>query len=210
MPLPKPLTREDIERAMRNTLSNKAGARFLGVSQPHFRKYAKLYIDEESGKNLFELHKNQCGKGIPKYLKGKKEPPLLDIIEGRKDSSLFKPERIKWRLIAEGYIEEKCNECGFRERRVLDYKIPLLLHFKDKNKRNYRKENIELLCYNCYFLYRGNVLTEKQIKGVENHQVVNQSEFNWELSDYDLERLKDLGLPEEIDDKDFNKYISRI
>ena len=31
-------------------------------------------------------------------------------------------------------------ECGFKERRVFDYKMPLLLHFKDKNKKNYRKE----------------------------------------------------------------------
>ena len=33
-------------------------------------------------------------------------------------------------LIQEGYIQEECTSCGFHERRVLDYKIPLIMHFK--------------------------------------------------------------------------------
>ena len=56
---------------------------------------------------------------------------------------------------SEGYLEEKCAMCGFEERRVLDYKMPLLLHFKDGNKKNYKLDNIELLYYNHYFLNVG-------------------------------------------------------
>ena len=35
---------------------------------------------------------------------------------------------------------EECSVCKFHERRVSDYKMPLLLNFKDGNKKNYRKK----------------------------------------------------------------------
>ena len=101
---------------------------------------------------------------------------------------------------------EECSNCGFKERRVVDYKIPLILHFKDKNKQNYRKENIELLCYNCYFLTVGDIFNDKQIKGLEDHKPVNNSEVDWELDDYQKQRLEELGLGDEPEDD----YISRI
>ena len=133
MPKPKPLSIEQIRAAQANTKSNMAAARYLHVSYQHYKRYAKLY-------NLFENHKNQSGKGIPKFLKAKgKEPALLDIIEGRISAAHFSPNKIKYRLIEEGYLLEQCSMCGFQERRVLDYKMPLLLHFKDNNKSNYSK-----------------------------------------------------------------------
>ena len=145
----KPLSKEQIVAAQANTRSNMAAARYLHVSYIHYKRYAKMY-------NLFESHKNQSGKGIPKFLKGNgKDPALLDIIEGRISAAHFSPSKLKYRLIEEGYLLEECTMCGFKERRVLDYKMPLLLHFKDGNKSNYRSENIELLCYNHYFLTVG-------------------------------------------------------
>ena len=206
MPKAKPLSKELIVGAMNKTLSNRAAARYLNVSYQHFKKWAKLYQNED-GKTLFDAHKNQSGKGIPKFLRGQgKEPALLDIIEGRVDASSFSPDKIKYRLITEGHLLEECNSCGFKERRVVDYKIPLILHFKDKNKQNYRKENIELLCYNCYFLTIGDIFNDKQIQGVEDHKPVNNSEVNWELDDYQKQRLKELGLGDEPEED----YISRI
>ena len=206
MPKAKPLTKEQIVAATNKTLSNRAAARYLNVSYQHFKKWAKLYQNDK-GETLFDAHKNQSGKGIPKFLKGQgKEPALLDIIEGRIDASSFSPEKIKYRLITEGHLLEECSNCGFKERRVVDYKIPLILHFKDKNKQNYRKENIELLCYNCYFLTIGDIFNDKQIKGLEDHKPINNSEINWELDDYQKQRLEELGLGDEPEDD----YISRI
>ena len=206
MPKAKPLSKELIVGAMNKTLSNRAAARYLNVSYQHFKKWAKLYQNED-GKTLFDAHKNQSGKGIPKFLRGQGiEPALLDIIEGRVDASSFSPDKIKYRLITEGHLLEECNSCGFKERRVVDYKIPLILHFKDKNKQNYRKENIELLCYNCYFLTIGDIFNDKQIQGLEDHKPVNNSEVNWELDDYQKQRLKELGLGDEPEED----YISRI
>ena len=103
MPRAKPLSKEQILTAMDKTLSNRAASRYLNVSYIHYKKWAKIYTDEESGKSLFEKHKNQSGKGIPKFLNNKgKEPALLDIIEGRTDISSFNPAKIKYRLITEG------------------------------------------------------------------------------------------------------------
>ena len=207
MPKAKPLSKEQIIAAMSKTLSNRAAARYLNVSYIHYKKWAKLY-ESDTHDNLFEQHKNQSGKGIPKFLRGKgKEPALIDIIEGRVDASSFSPDKIKYRLITEGHLLEECAVCKFNERRVNDYKIPLLLNFKDNNKKNYRKENIELLCYNHYFLTVGDIFTDKQIKGIEDHKPVNQGNVEWELDDYQLEQLEKLGLGDNKDDED---YISRI
>ncbi len=205
MPKPKPLSKEMIVAAQANTKSNMAAGRYLHVSYQHYKRYAKLY-------GLFEGHKNQSGKGIPKFLKNsKKDPALLDIIEGRVSAAHFSPDKIKYRLIEEGYLLEECSMCGFKERRVLDYKMPLLLHFKDNNKSNYSKENTELLCYNHYFLSVGDVFTERDEKQIESHTEYHKTtdRVEWEVDTYHLERLRELGLGDD-DEDDVNQYISRI
>ena len=208
MPKRRPLTKETILAAMAKTKSNMAAARYLNCSYVHYKKLAKIY-ESDTHENLFEQHKNQSGKGIPKFLRvGGKEPALLDIIEGRANAASFSPDKIKYRLITEGYLEEKCSMCGFEERRVLDYKMPLLLHFKDNNKKNYKLDNIELLCYNHYFLTVGDIFSDKQIEGIEDHKPVNQGKVDWEVDDYHLQRLKELGLGD--DDEDELNIISRI
>ena len=71
MPLPKPLTKAQIIAAMGVTKSNRAAARWLNVSYIHYKKWAKNYKDEETGKTLFEKHLNQEGKGIAKLAAAK-------------------------------------------------------------------------------------------------------------------------------------------
>ena len=212
MPEPKPLSKEDILRAMNVTMSNKAAARYLHVSYIHYKKWAKIYDATEEGyPNLFEQHKNQAGKGIPKFLRASgPEPALLDIIEGRVDASSFNPDKLKYRLITEGFLNEECSVCKFHERRVSDYKMPLLLNFKDNNKKNWNQDNIELLCYNHYFLQVGDIFTDKQIKGIEDHVPTYESEVTWELDDYQRKRLEELGLMDkQVDDDDPYSLVSR-
>ena len=209
MTKPKPLSKEDVLRAMRITKSNRAAARYLGVSYIHYKGYAKLYKGE-NGKTLFEDHKNQSGKGIPKFLNNsKKEPALRDIIEGRIDINHFKPEKIKNRLIKEGFLKEECYICGFHERRISDYKMPLLLDFIDKNKKNYQNNNPRLLCYNCYYINVGDIFTSKQIEGLEDHVVKYNSEVEWELDEYTSQRLKELGLDNPTILNDGSEFISK-
>ena len=209
MPSPKPISKDMCLAAMNNTKSVKAAARYLNCSYHHLKRYMKLYIDEESGKTLFDKHKNQQGKGIPKFLRASgKEPALLDIIEGRIDASSFSPDKLKYRLTTEGYLEECCGNCGFQEHRVTDHKVPLILHFKDKNKLNYRLENIQFLCYNCYFLFIGEVFSERDIIKLEDNKSVTKTTdaVDMQLDDYHLQRLRELGLDGENPTDDDDPY----
>lgn len=205
----KILKKEDIERAMKTTRSNRAAARYLHVSYNHYKKYAKTYKDEESGKTLFELHLNQAGKGIPKFLtNGGKQPPIIDLIEGRVPVEHFDPKKIKQRLIFEALIEEKCAHCGFAERRVFDTKVPLILHHKDGNKKNWFLTNLEFLCYNCSFLYATSPITDEQVEAAEDYLDKNVEDIDWELDEHHIEHLKELGLYKE-EEKPGEQYISR-
>jgi hypothetical protein len=214
MPKAKHLGKEMILAAMNKTKSNRAACRYLNVSYTHYKKWAKRYEATEDGyPNLFEQHKNQCGKGIPKFLSNgnaRKDFALLDLIEGRIDPSSFNPNKIKYRLLQEGYMKEECYSCGFHEHRLLDYKMPLLMHFKDGNKQHYRLENVEMLCYNCFFLQIGDIFNDKQLEGLEEHLVKNESKVDWEVDDYTRKRLEELGLydPKPVDDG--SEYISRL
>ena len=98
----KILLKEDLLRAMKMTRSNFAAARYLHVSYNHYKKYAKLYKNED-GIALLEIHKNQEGKGIPKFaLKASSTIPLMDLLEGRVPIEHFKAKEIKQRIIFEG------------------------------------------------------------------------------------------------------------
>jgi hypothetical protein len=210
---PKTYTKNEILSAMAKTKSVKAASRYLGCSYQHLKPIMKMYIDEATGKSLFELHKNQQGKGVPKHIRKKKsEPALVDILEGRIDSSLFNPDKLKRRLITEGFLPEKCAICGFEERRLLDHKIPLILNFKDRNKKNFSITNIQLLCYNHFFLMVGNVFNNKDLDQLETQveKYKTTEAVNLELDDYHLERLRELGLhdaPPKSKDDDLVSYI---
>ena len=191
-------------RAMKHTKSNMSAARYLGCSYPHYKEYAKLYKNEE-GQTLFEAHLNRQGRGISKHLYKKQDlTPIMDILEGRVDVSNYKPQEIKDRLIHESLVKEECYCCEFNERRVVDYKVPLILNFKDKNKKNWKLENLELLCYNCYFLNVGNVWSDNQLHQMEDftteNKYNNDDTPDWEMDTAHIDHLKELGLWDEEDD----------
>ena len=96
----------------------------------------------------------------------------MDILEGRVTAQYTSLKRVKERLIEEGFIEECCGECGYKERRIMDEKIPLILSFLDNNKKNWRLDNLKFLCYNCYYLYVGDIFEKAQLDVLENPQKV--------------------------------------
>jgi hypothetical protein len=183
---------------MRFTKSNRAAAKYLGCSYQHYKPFAKIYRVDESDHNsptLFDTHKNQSGKGIPKFLPNRrKEPNVKNIVETGTGWESFTPEKIKARLVAEGYLKEECYACGFCERRVTDYKMPLLLNFKDGYKNNYLLDNLELLCYNHYFLLVADPLTPNQVRHIEDNKEVLSVAHTWDLDEAALENMKALGL----------------
>ena len=198
MPAAKTFTKTQIETAMRYTKSIRAAAKYLGCSYQHLKPFMKTLRVDDSDPNsptLFEVHKNQNGKVIPKFLPNKRrEPNVKNIVETGTGWESFTPEKIKTRLIAEGYLRDECYHCGFSERRVTDYKTPLLLSFKDGNKSNYLLENLELLCYNDYFLLVADPLTPDQVRHIEDNTSVRAVSHDWDLDDAALENMKALGL----------------
>ena len=138
-----------IEAAMAATNSNAEAARYLRVSYDTYKKYAKMYVKDDV--SLFEMHKNQSGKGISKLNKGEgAKYPLQEILEG--DHPTYPPSRLKRRILRECIMEEKCSNCGFEEKRITDYTVPLLLDHIDGDTTNHIESNLRLLCYNCYYL----------------------------------------------------------
>jgi hypothetical protein len=206
----KYLSKDDVLRAIKSTSSNRGAARYLHVSYNHYKKYAVLYKDDETGKTLFEGHLNQSGTGIPKFLRNsKKDPALMDILEGRVPHYHFKPTKIKQRILEEGLLLEECSECGYNKRRAIDFKIPLVLFHKDRCNTNFRLDNLTMLCYNCSFLLAADPITDKQVAKLEDYKEVNGvQDVDWELDEYHIEHLKSLGL---VDDyKPGSEYISKL
>lgn len=209
----KHFTKQQILKAQENTLSNRAAARYLNCSYQTYKMYAKQYIDESTGKTLFEKHLNQTGRGIPKHLPNKKQAPLEDILNGKIPRHSFTAEKLKLRLIEEFVLKSECYKCGFHERRVTDYKQPFLLNFIDKNKNNWNKDNLEILCYNCYFLHIADVFTVKEKQHIEDtYHPIESAEQTWDLDGWQLDYFKNLGddgLETNEDDID-SQYISKV
>jgi hypothetical protein len=183
---------------MRYTKSVRAAAKYLGCSYQHLKPFMKaLRVDDNdpTSPTLFEVHLNRQGKGIPKFLPNKRrEPNVKRIFEEGIGYESFTPSKIKTRGIAEGYLRDECYTCGCNERRVTDYKTPTLLNFKDGNKSNYLRDNLEILCYNCYFLYVGDPLTPDEIRHIEDNQTVKAVPFTWDLEEEALENMRALGI----------------
>jgi hypothetical protein len=184
------IERQTIERAMRETMSNKAAAKFLGVSFKTYKKYANLYKTED-GKTLFEAHKNQAAKGIPKFGKRRHDKAsIIDIMEGRVPKTFISVKILKTQMIEHAILEEKCCRCGFKEQRTLDYKVPIILNFKDGDKKNWKLDNVEFLCYNCYFLCVGEVFTNKQLSIMEDFTDVRPVKIDLDLPVKHEEEIK--------------------
>jgi hypothetical protein len=155
---PMNISESEIRYAMENSQSCMGAARFLKVSYEAFRKYAKMYTDKETGKTLFELHKNVTGKGIKRASKPRLRGyyGILDVLDGKYPK--YPHTRLKQRILKNGLMEEECCSCGYCTRRVSDYTVPLLLDWIDGDRTNHKRENLRLLCYNCYYQEVGNPL----------------------------------------------------
>lgn len=147
------LLQSQIENAMKVTRSNRAAAEYLRVTYATYRKFAQLYKDS-NGTPLFEIHKNQRGLGICK-LSNKRRTKLDDILLGKYPQ--YPREKLLKRLVGNGYIQESCNSCGYHTKRPTDFRSPLILNHVNGDKSDHRLDNLEILCYNCYFIQIGNI-----------------------------------------------------
>jgi len=142
--LNRPLLKFEIEEAQANSISANAAAKYLGVDINTYKKYAQFY-------GIYENLLNKKGIGTSKgFAKSQKHSTKLKDIFDNKHPK-YPLQRLRWRMVARGIVEDKCDLCGFGEERITDQKKPILLTFKD-TPRDYTPSNLISLCYNCCFL----------------------------------------------------------
>jgi len=149
----RPLMESEIKAVQQKARSAAEAARLLGVSYNTYKKYAKEY-------GIFDNLKNPHGIGIRKGSNPKSLAHGLDDILAGKHPN-YPTHKLKKRLLNNGYMEEKCGGCGFEERRVTDFRVPLVLDFLDGDKTNHKYTNLRMLCFNCSFLINGNLTGPK-------------------------------------------------
>lgn len=210
------LTEQDIRRAMQHSTSNRGAARVLNMSFPTYRKYASIYLDQATGKTLFDLHQNKSGKGIRKFKKDYDNTSILDLLKEGQVVTSLSIEKLKYRLLYEGLLPNQCCSCDFSEQRVTDRKVPLLLNFKDGNKSNWTIENLEMVCYNCYFLYIGDLFTKQQVGLIEDFgaPAVEVHQPSWALQDHELDsyyktHFENLGLTDS-EEEPGSEFIDKL
>ena len=144
----KPIPKGRIEWAIKNARSASEASRLLNVSRHTFRKYAEQY-------ELYTDIRNKAGKGISKPKQRSGKYSLDSICNGEHPN--YNVWKLGKRLLKAGYFKEECIQCNFDERRITDFRVPLIIDFIDGDKTNHKRENIRFLCYNCYFLMVGNL-----------------------------------------------------
>lgn len=98
-----------------------------------------------------EYSGNQSGKGI-----SKSNSDYMSLEEYLRNSQDIQSNKVRIKLLREGYKEHKCENCGLTE--WLGQPILLELHHKDGNRNHNKIENYQLLCPNCHAFtdsYRG-------------------------------------------------------
>ena len=144
----RPLLESEIKIAQDISRSAMEAARKLGVSYNTYKRYAKKY-------DIFDRKKNPTGVGIRRIHSPWKGPyPLKEIMEGQHPN--YPTFKYLSRLIRAGVKDKCCEMCGFKEERITDRRVPLIINFKDGNRQNKQIENVEVLCLNCFFLTVGN------------------------------------------------------
>lgn len=112
------------------------GLQYTGGSNTHLKKVIKrLGLDFSHFKGQAWARDTKQGS---KY-------PLNDYLSGKR---FIASDRLKKRLIKEGYFEAKCYHC--HNTKWLDKPIPLELHHKDSNHENNDLANLTILCPNCH------------------------------------------------------------
>ena len=140
----RPILQSEIIEAKKHSPFCAAQARWLGISSSTYRKYSIMY-------GIYDPKPNEKGKRNL-YDPSRGRYPLLRILSGEyNDNPAINDFMVKDKLIRSSIIPPKCNICGYDKRRIGDRKICLLLDHKDGNTRNFKQDNLQLLCLNCTF-----------------------------------------------------------
>ena len=141
----KPIPKSRIKWAIESTLSIRAAAQYLGVAYNTFKKYAIMY-------DLFEQNKNQSGVGITTKGNTGWGVKIQDLFDGKHPN--YPHWKLQERIVRDGYIAQECCNCGYDDYRESDMRGPYIINFLDGDGSNHDIDNIQLLCYNCFFIIK--------------------------------------------------------
>lgn len=125
-----------IKEAIRSSKTMREAAHKLGMPFSSFKRKAG------------DLYKpNPGAKGTEKPYKGTNKRELWDILDGKHPD--YQTNRLKNRLIKEGYMAQQCEWCGITD--TYDGR-PIILHLDHINGNNtdHKVKNLRLLCPNCH------------------------------------------------------------
>lgn len=105
----------------------------------HFNTFKKRAIE------LGCYKPNKSGRGIMKKHNGNRIE-IPDVLEGKHPQ--YQTNKLKRRLILEGYKKNECEECGISEWNGKP--ITLELDHIDGNRTNHLFSNLKILCPNCH------------------------------------------------------------
>ena len=156
----RPLLDSEIDEAQSATDNSKKASEYLGVSYRTYRKWCLFYGKWKTNPWRKGSKKKHWNPNDGKY-------PLNQILEGKFPNYSIKC--LKNSLFRTQIKKAECEVCGFNERRIIDEKMPLLVNFKDGDEKNHKLENLQILCYNHYFLQgRGYIRNGKVEFSFEN------------------------------------------
>ena len=114
-----------------------------------FKKVSKGIIESDEFKTLIrsEIVKKERAVNSGFNFIVKKPVELEKYFNQKFPTALIKPEdaESKYRATALSVKEQKCERCGYNE-----FPKILVVHHKDRNRKNGAKGNLELLCPNCH------------------------------------------------------------
>jgi hypothetical protein len=67
------------------------------------------------------------------------------------------------------------------------------------------------VCYNCYFLYYGQIFSEKDVEKLESHQTTQKIQNDqMQLDEYHIARLRELGFYDNEDDDPYSLVSKKV
>jgi len=112
---------------------------------------------ERTKKKMKENHADFSGKNNPMYGRkpGRKDQQGINNPNWKGGISYCRENIFKKK-------QKKCERCGIKEIKVL------LVHHKDRNRKNNKIENIEILCRNCHILEHYEEINKRKTKQKRN------------------------------------------
>lgn len=163
----RPLLRSEIEDAIKVSPFCSDQARYLGVCARTLKTYA-LPLGLWNPQPHHRGCKKPWGPEKGKY-------PLSKILSGEmNDCSYVTDWLVKAKVFKAKTFPEECVICGYKKKHLVNGQVPLLLDHIDGNGRNFKQDNLRLLCWNC-MIECGRGYLRRGIKFFDPNWQINES-----------------------------------